>query len=187
MAPPAYELPAAVHLGKFLHRSPTFVLAIRSAEVFSTGCLFSLSWLIRRENQDEEDWADLHSLFFHFGTGARRGRTKASGLMFGVELADGSQASSGSHSPCGFRGNEQQPDPPTAVFNNGGGGGGEDELTGTGNLWMWPLPPAGDLRLVAQWLDFGLEETSIVLDGGQLRDAAAGAQEYFPGGDPSNG
>jgi hypothetical protein len=187
MAPPAYELPAAVTVGRFLHRSPTLVMAVRSADVFSTGCSLSLSWLIRRGEQDDEDWAALHSLFFQFGPGPLRGQARTTGLMFGIELPDGSKASSRSNSPYGFRGNEKQPEPPTVVLNNGGGGGGEDELTGTGTIWIWPLPPAGDLRLVAQWLDVGLEETAIVLDGGQLRDAAAGVQQYFPGEDPLNG
>ncbi|MEO8284366.1 MAG: hypothetical protein ABI568_13360 [Pseudarthrobacter sp.] len=47
-------------------------------------------------------------------------------------------------------------------------------------LWLWPLPPAGDLRLVAQCTDMGLPESSISLDGLQLRDAAAGVQKYWP-------
>ena len=71
-APPAYELPAVVHLGKFLHHSPAMVMALRSAEVFSTGCSFSLSWVIRRGREDEDDWADKHSLFFQPGMGLRR-------------------------------------------------------------------------------------------------------------------
>lgn len=180
MGPPTYELPAAVHLGRFLHRSPTLVMAVRSAEVFSTGCSVSLSWLIRRGEQDDEDWSALHSMFFQFGPGPLRGQTRTTGLMFGIELPDGSKASSGLHSPYGFRGNEKQPEPPTIVLNNGGGGGGEDELTGTGNLWIWPLPPAGKLRLLAQWLDFGLTETSVVLDGTELREAATNVQKYWP-------
>lgn len=187
MAPPAYELPAVVSLGKFLHRSPTLVMAVRSAEVFSTGCSLGLSWLIRRGEQDDEDWAVLHSLFFQFGPGPLRGQSRSSGLMFGIELPDGSKASSGLHSPYGFRGNEKPPEPPTIVLNNGGGGGGEDELTGTGTLWLWPVPPAGELRLVAQWLDFGLEETSITIDGGQFREAASGAQPFWPEAERQHG
>ena len=44
----------------------------------------------------------------------------------------------------------------------------------------WPFPPAGDLRLVAQWTDMGMAESSITLDGTRFRDAAAGAQKYWP-------
>lgn len=100
--------------------------------------------------------------------------------MFGVQLSDGSKASSGTPGTHGLMGSDEQPEPPTLALNNGGGGGGEDELTGTGTLWMWPLPPGGDFRLVAQWLDFGMVECSAVLNGAQMREAAAGAQSFWP-------
>jgi hypothetical protein len=179
-AAPAYELPAVVHLGKFLHLSPTTVLAVKSADVYSTGCSFSLSWLFRRGEQTDEDWADLQHLFFQPGLGIRRGAERQTGLMFGAQFPDGSKASTGNQGHHGLMDTGQQPKPPTVVLNNGGGSGADYEFLGTGNLWMWPLPPAGDLRLVAQWLDFGLEEASIKLNGGQLRDAAARVQPYWP-------
>ena len=178
---PAYELPAVVHLGKFLRRSPTMVVAVKSADVYSTGCSFSLSWLFRRGEQTDHEWADMQHLFFQPGMGIRRGKERQTGLMFGVQLPDGSKASTGSQGPHGLmETGGQEPDPPTLVLNNSGGSGADDEFVGTGNLWMWPLPPAGELRLVCQWLDFGLEETSITLDGAQLRVAAAGTQKYWP-------
>ncbi|WP_354172525.1 hypothetical protein [Arthrobacter sp. UYEF36] len=111
-------------------------------------------------------------------TGQRK--DQMSMLMFGVELPDGSKAITGNMGPHAFKGEGgQEPEPPTLVLANGGGGGGDDELAGTGALWLWPLPPAGNLRLVAQWKDFGMEETTAVLDGGQLREAAAGVQEFW--------
>ncbi|TNB75225.1 hypothetical protein FHJ30_04295 [Arthrobacter sp. BB-1] len=179
-SPPAYELPVVVHLGSFLHHSPEMVMAVKSAEVFSTGCSFSLSWIIRRGEEDEDDWADKHALFFQPGMHLRRGTVPLSGLMFGVQFADGSKASTGARGPHGFMGSDDEPEPPTLVLNNGGGGGGPDELAGSGTLWLWPLPPAGNLRLVAQWIDFGMEESSVTLDGGQLRQAAEGVQRFWP-------
>lgn len=177
---PAYELPSVVHLGRFVSRTPWRVVAVKSAEVFSTGCVFNLSWLFRRDGQSDDDWADLQHLFFQPGRGIRRGREQQTGLMFGVQFPDGSKASTGTLGPHGFVERGQEPEPPALVLNNGGGGGGEDEFQGTGTLWLWPLPPAGGLRLVSQWRDFGLEETSIMLDGGTLRDAATAAQQYWP-------
>jgi hypothetical protein len=179
-AAPAYELPAVVHLGKFLHRGPSMVVAVKSADVYSTGCSFNLSWLFRREEQTDEDWAGLQHLFFQSGMGIRPGRGRQSGLMFGVQFPDGSKASTGDQGPHGLMETGRQPEPPTLVLNNGGGSGADDEFSGSGLLWLWPLPPAGELRLVVQWLDFGLEETSIMLDGEQLRKAAAGVQQYSP-------
>lgn len=179
-APPAYELPAVVHLGKFLHRGPAMVMALRSVEVFSTGCSFNLSWVFRRDEESEDEWAEKHSLFFQPGMGIRRGTGHLAGLMFGVQLSDGSKASTVTRGPHGFMGSNEEPEPSTLSLNNSGGSGADDELAGTGTLWLWPLPPAGDFRLVAQWADFGMEETSLTLDGGQLRTAAAGVQQFWP-------
>jgi hypothetical protein len=155
-------------------------MAVKSADVYSTGCLFSLSWLFRRGEQSDDDWADLQHLFFQPAMGIRRGRERQTGLMFGVQFPNGAKASTGSQGQHGLMETGQQPEPPTLVLNNGGGNGGGEEFSGTGKLWLWPLPPAGELRLVAQWLDFGLEETSVPLDGGHLRDAAAGAEAFLP-------
>lgn len=182
-AAPAYELPAVVQIGTFLSRTPEMVVAVKSADVYSTGCVFGMSWLIRRGSQSDEGWADLQHLFFQPGRGIRRGTGRQTGLMFGVQFPDGSKASTGALGPQVFMDREQQPEPPILALNNGGGGGGEDELAGTGTLWLWPLPLAGDLRLVAQWTDFGLAETSIMLDGGRLRNAASGSQQYWPAED----
>lgn len=53
-------------------------------------------------------------------------------------------------------------------------------MSAMGTLWLWPLPPAGDLRLLAQWTSMGMPESSIVLDGSRLRAAAAAVQQYSP-------
>ena len=187
VAAPAYELPAAVHLGKFVSRTPHMVVAVKSADVFSTGCVFNLSWVLRRGEQSDEDWADLQDLFFHSGRGIRRGSGRQTGLMFGVEFPDGSKASTGNQIPYGLMEQGTDPKPPVVTLNGGGGGGGDDEFSGTGTLWLWPLPPAGDLRLVAQWTDFGLQETSLMLDGGTLRSAATAVQQYWPEEDRNHG
>ena len=180
VAAPAYEVPGVVHLGRFVSRTPSIVVALKSADVFSTGCLFNLSWVFRRADQTEDDWAELQHLFFHQGRGFRGGSGRQSGLLFGVEFPDGSKASTGSQLPYGLMEPGTNPEPPVLALNGGGGGGGDEEFSGSGTLWLWPLPPDGDLRLVCQWTDFGLEETSLMLDGGTLRQAAASVQPYWP-------
>ena len=180
VAAPAYELPAVVHLGLFVSRTPGMVVAVKGAEVFSTGCLFSLSWLFRRTDQSDGDWDDLQPLFFQPGRGLRGGSGRQTGLMFGVEFPDGSKASTGSQNPYGLVEPGTDPEPPVLALHGGGGGGGDEEFSGSGTLWLWPLPPAGDLRLVCQWTDLGLEERSLMLDGGTLRAAAGSVQPYWP-------
>lgn len=179
---PRYELPAVVHLGLFLHRSPTFIMAVESVKVHSTGCLFDLSWRLRRRNESDEQWDELNASFFS-QPHARwaRPRQPLAALLCGVQLADGSKASSGAmlNRPHPAP-NAPNPDPPVLLFQGQGGNGGDDEMSSSGTLWLWPLPPAGDLRLVTQWTDMGMPETSITLDGGHLRDAAARVQPYWP-------
>jgi hypothetical protein len=180
---PADELPAVIHVGQFLHRSPSRILAVRDAQVFSTGCILDVSWFIRRVNESDQEWAVLNAAFF----GPRQDpRSAAIGtaLLFGVEFPDGSKASTGAtQMPARLDDPSVQPTPPVLYLQNLGGGGGDDDLGASGTLWLWPLPPAGDLRLVAQWTDMGIGETAITLDGGQLREAAAAAQKYWPDDD----
>ena len=181
---PGRELPAVVPVGRFLHLSPTFVMAVEFVKVYSTGCLFELSWKLRRQDQSEEgdeQWGELRASFFSqpHSRWARPNMPLAA-LLCGVELSDGSRASTGAmlNGPHPTP-DAPDPEPPVLLFQPRGGGGSDDELAGSGTLWLWPLPPAGDLRLITQWNDMGMPETSITLDGAELRAAAAGVQTYW--------
>lgn len=178
---PDDELPAVVHLGQFLHRSRNRVLAVRGAQVFSTGLTLDVSWLIRRADESDQDWAVLNEAFFSHGHDPRNAAS-GTGLLFGVEFPDGSKASTGTMMPMpgAFDDPDYRPPSPVLYLQNRGGGGGEDELTGSGLLWLWPLPSAGDLRLIAQWTDMGMDEGSVILNGSHLREAAAAVQKYWP-------
>ncbi|WP_240720414.1 hypothetical protein [Pseudarthrobacter sp. NamB4] len=179
---PAHELPAVVHVGQFLHRSRNFVLAVELAKVYSTGCSFNLTWTLRRAQEDDEAWAELNGAFFgHPHSMQPIDRRPFAALLLGVQLADGTKARADSTLHARYPPSTgKQPDPPALVLQNHGGNGGDDEMAGKGSLWLWPLPPPGDIRLVAQWAGLGMPETSITIDGGQLREAAAGAQKYWP-------
>jgi hypothetical protein len=39
--------------------------------------------------------------------------------------------------------------------------------------WMWPLPPPGQLTLVAEWAERGIPETPIALDAAVILQAAS--------------
>lgn len=179
---PRHELPSVVHVGRFLHLSPSFFMAVESVKVYSTGCLFELSWMLRRQDESDEKWDELNAAFFSQPHPRwTRDFTPLAALLCGVELADGSKATTGAMLNRPFPAyNAPDPVPPVLVFQGRGGSGGDDEMASTGTLWLWPLPRAGDLRLVAQWTDMGMPESSITLDGAQLREAAAGAQQYWP-------
>ena len=50
------------------------------------------------------------------------------------------------------------------------------------DFWLWPLPPAGRLRVVCQWLDQGIEPIVQDLDAQVFLDAAARARPVWPVG-----
>ncbi|WP_307427115.1 hypothetical protein [Pseudarthrobacter defluvii] len=182
MAPPRYELPAVVPGGQIIHKSPAFVLAIEAVKVHSTGCIFDVLWTLRRTDQEDREWAEINAVFHHPAPQLHnRGTPAESVLLFGVEFPDGTKAISSSlamYAP--HKSMDQEPDGPVFEYRPRGGSAGEDDMSANGSLWLWPLPPAGNLRLVAQWTEMGMGECSITLDGTELRDAAAGAQKYWP-------
>lgn len=163
-------------------------MAVELAKVYSTGCTFELAWTLRRAEEKDEEWAELNGAFFGHPHSARTvERRPFKALLFGVQLADGTKARTGSMPGFGFpAGMDSPPEPPVLSLQGNGGSGGDDEMAGKGSLWLWPLPPAGELRLVAQWAELGMQESFIVLDGGQLREAAAGVQQFWPGEEDSS-
>jgi len=54
------------------------------------------------------------------------------------------------------------------VGHGGGGGGGHFRY----EHWVFPLPPPGPLEVFAEWSTAGIDETSIVISGDDVRDAA---------------
>lgn len=180
-APPRYELPAILPVGQFLHKSPTFVMAAEAVKVYSTGCIIDLNWILRRTDQEDRKWSEINAVFHRPAPQMREGGISADSiLLFGVQFPDGTKASSSSLAMYGHRPMDQEPSSPVFEYRPKGGNGGEDDMSANAALWLWPLPPAGDLRLVAQWTDMGMPESSITLNGVQLREAAAGVQNYWP-------
>jgi hypothetical protein len=48
------------------------------------------------------------------------------------------------------------------------------------NQWLWALPPEGPLTFFAQWPAFDVDETSVVVDAGELRHAAEHCEVLWP-------
>ncbi len=58
------------------------------------------------------------------------------------------------------------------------GGGSDDEYSQ--EYWAWPLPDPGPLRVVAEWPAFGIAETTALLDGGLIAEAASRSRPVWP-------
>lgn len=51
------------------------------------------------------------------------------------------------------------------------------------DYWLWPLPPAGSLRVVCQWLDQDIDLAIQELDAQPFLEAAQRARPVWPSSD----
>lgn len=174
IGPPENELGVAVPARHVLFRSGDLVIALLGLVVFSNGIELQVV-IRRRELPDEPD-----PMHFHMRGRHTRGSELAPEVFrFGVELSDGRKATNvGFPHPFG-------PEEPTGpiLMERGGGGGGK---TWSWNYWLWPLPPAGPLRVVVEWPAANVPLTDIELDGAALMAAAAGVDVLWPDEPPSS-
>jgi hypothetical protein len=130
------------------------------------GGLHTISLLAARKNSDENDEkeppkpAPVPSLRRHlFMDGPR----------IGVQFANGQRAGVRPESPFEVPKDEAGiPTEPIITGAGGGGGGGYFRW----DHWVFPLPSPGPLTVFAEWTAAGIEETSLVLSGDDIRDAA---------------
>jgi hypothetical protein len=182
-APPSDELPAVVSVGRFLQRTPRLVMAVKSVEVFTTGCVIELVWTVRRGSETDAEWAAVTEQCFNRPSFRRGAKDDGDGgLRFGVGYADGRKATEDGMRPWGPE--ETAPEGPVLMQAGGGGGAGSDEeLSFSGKWWLWPLPSDGDLRVVARWPDRGMDESSVLISGAALTAPGGEIQRYWDGND----
>ncbi len=171
---PEDELGVAVPLGVVVARSEQGVVAVSHAIVHGNGVSFSFvalaRGLTRRVAQQlfhEQHHADSDDLGDGF-------------LRIGLELADGTRVSNlGRRRPWG-PGRDEEPEGPL-FFHHGGGGsmGHGDSATLHNDYWLWPLPPAGPIRVSCEWPIVGIPLATVEVDGA-LAAAAAGVVPLWP-------
>jgi hypothetical protein len=94
-------------------------------------------------------------------------------VQLGVQYADGAKWTNLAEFP-----RPDEPPPPLVVFPGDSGGG---LYHWRAHNWMWPLPPDGPVTFVAAWPKLGIPESSVVVDGTELRSLAAKAQALWTG------
>jgi hypothetical protein len=175
MQPPTDEIPARVPYGLLLARTPDVAFVLAEIEVYSDGCYFRLDWTLRRGDRTDLEWQAAQAAF-HDSRGIHAHSESA--LRFGVQLADGERLTS----PQGRALQLNQPASEAGrsfIFHRRSGSGGDDTSVHKGGLWLWPLPPAGDLLLVLEWEHFGIPETDYVVDATRLLAAAQTVQPLW--------
>lgn len=165
--PPRDELPALFAVSEVIGRGDDVVVALTGVRVYSDGVELLVDRHLRRSTRDPREW-QLAQMDFsgHWGP-AMNGSDR---LRWGLVLGDGRRLFTDGR--FGMPGTETL-EGHTVRMTGGGGSGGAESSTMHDGLWLWPLPPEGPLELVLQWLAFGIEESRVIVDGGQLRAMAA--------------
>ena len=143
-------------LGEFvLARTEEVAVALRSITAYSDGLVLSMAVLFA----DEQKAEDLAWSLQDFGRSPGRFR-------LGVAYADGARATTGQ----GDFPDLEVPDDPTPRLVLLGSTSAP--LLWTGDYWLHPLPPPGNLVLGCRWPDRRIAETLVELDADALLAAA---------------
>jgi len=170
MDAPRDELPAVLATPRILARTDRVVLSLSRVEIFAVGVRIPIDAVVRRRGESHHDWFSLLD--------QRHGpHPPVDGLRLGVELADGTRLGTEVEPHHPFR--EDEPAGPVLVNQGGGGGGGGSRWDLTFKLWVWPLPPAGTLDVVAEWRVLDVPESRVTLDATLLRDAVGAVQPLW--------
>jgi len=163
----------AVPLRLLVARTETAAVLVQHVTAYPKGMHFELS--IHRRSAPEDPTADPWHAFHMWRHTSKGGELPPELLRFGVQLADGSKATTLGPHPF-MAGPDKTPEGPVLIQHGGGGGG----LTYNMGLWLWPLPPAGPLAFVVEWPSEGIEETRVEIDAEPIREAADQAETLWP-------
>lgn len=177
LGPPDGELAVPVPLGVVVARSERGVIALSHALAHSTGVSFTLAAHVGGLTPKQSN------TIFHEQHAGRLGLDDLPDgfLRFGVELADGQRVSNlGGRHPHGAP--DESPRGPV-LFQHGGGGGHSSGNAISWNLafWLWPLPPAGTIRLFCEWPVAELALSRVEVETAPILEAAGRAVQLWSG------
>jgi hypothetical protein len=159
---PEHELPGSLAIDAVLVGNDEVVVFMSGVRAFSNGVELTLEVRARHTSTDER--GDTFGLHGHAGRGDP--------LLLGIELSDGRRCTN-------LDGLDLASDPSERPMLTPGGGSStarSADLT----LFLSPLPPPGDLRVVCAWPRRGLAETITVLSADDILDAAQRARVLWP-------
>lgn len=174
VGPPEGELGAVVPQSRVVGRSANGVVAVRYVTVFSTGLQLDLVAAARGLKESR-----VQALFHEQHVADPEEGLPDGFLRVGIEYPDGRKASNlGGRHP--FWQTEGQPDAPV-LFQSGGGGGsaGSGRVRLNPGYWLWPLPPAGSLRVFVEWPVAEIALSSVELAGAPLLEAASRSEPLW--------
>lgn len=167
---PENEVPRVLPVSAVLGRTDDAVVALVGVAAYTTG--LSLDAVVRlRVRPPGMRGGALHELTGGWGA---YGAERATGLLLGLEYADGRTAST-LGGPRQWPPGELGDDEPT-ILQQGGGG---SELSVDESWWLSPLPPDGPLAVVCAFEAVGIAETRTELSAAWTSEGSA-AQVLWP-------
>lgn len=179
--------PTHLHAGLWagsalLGRSTTTAVLVEGARAYASGAVLRMAIVTRRSARHLRRRM-MSELDVTHGRGTLNLALPPGGLRWGFEYADGRRVTTLDPSPWTEIPEDTDPQtweprrpvmqPLNAPWVYG--------PTWRRDVWLWPLPPAGDLHAVCAWPDEGIEETRTTLDATALRAAARDARPLWPG------
>jgi hypothetical protein len=168
LEPPAGVLPGQSDQQVVVFRTDRAILVIRRFDVYPVGIEFTIDLRVRRTSEELSDipwelqWRSIRQQ-------PKGDALPEEFLRIGFAFADGTSWTNFGRDVRRF---DEEPTGPVVI----GRGGGGDSDRWTMRYWMWPLPPAGDVVVYAEWPLFGIDEVSAVIDATALRRDAEDAQ-----------
>ena len=183
MGPPDDVLPGVVPVELVLGRSDSTVVGLIGMRAFLTGVQMSLAVRVRGRVRRRDLNAEVFDGPYDHGMDAQWQATR---LKWGFELADGRRVTNVDpwpEQPNRDHARPHHPDdwlwePDHPVLHGGGGGGGGRSVDR--EYWLWPLPPAGRVRVVCQWPDQDIAANVQDIDAAPILAAARRAVPLWP-------
>ena len=174
--------PGLSPLSVVLGRSTTTAVLIQGVRAYPAGLVLRLVVHLRERGREARRRV-MTELEVTHGRGQLNLFLPPGGLRWGVELADGQRVTTADdYTPWNARPDEWSadwvPDRPVLI------GLGRPTVWGgawSRDVWLWPLPPPGPLRLVCAWPDRDIAENSTIVDAGPIRQAAEQATPLWDG------
>ena len=169
--PPDDELGSVVAVETIAASSPRATIAITDITVHSTGCLINLEWVLHRTTESTAEWQGMFEEVlghpFHHPR-PEDDRPPGNQLIFTAEFSDGRRATTIEDRTS----DGQRP----MLLDRGGGVGhrvDDGDCRGRTTLYLWPVPPPGDLRFILEWPTFGVPRTTTLLNADAIHAAKA--------------
>jgi hypothetical protein len=153
--PASDELGAEVPLHLAIGESDGALVALQSVTAYEHGLILHLAARAKREPAEPTE-DDFHS--FPEGHFDYLDPRSAKFVRFGVQFADGSKVTNLEPVPSWWEDDPPEPEGPVLIGDPDSGG-----YEGPGidlDYWLWPLPPPPGLRVVVEWPEERIGESS---------------------------